>query len=65
MGVPGRRVGGRPPEVAAEPDESAWPSQGAGSGRSGLGERVVLFDEAGYRTLSLAAVEDNDLLRPA
>lgn len=29
------------------------------------GRVVVLFDHAGYRTLSLDLVEENNLLRPA
>jgi ATP-dependent DNA helicase RecQ len=63
-------------EVRDEPDEAGAPFPEQSRVRhdaygEGLVVRrepdslVVLFDDAGYRTLSLALVEENDLLRPA
>ncbi len=51
----------QPFEVGSRVGHEAW-GQGLVVRYEGEDKVVVLFDEAGYKTLSLAAVEDNDLL---
>lgn len=59
----GGPAGGGPFAIGQGVDHSEW---GRGTVQQfEPGRVVVLFDHAGYRTLSLDLVEENNLLRPA